>query len=153
MRLSALLEFAAAVVASTTGKAAPLPAPAKMYQTKLAANQSATCTVCNKIKLANQMRVSERNLCLECNCYSQYKRAYTAGRYATEEHFRLSILLRGRVLSALTGSDESQRTMDLVGCTITKFRQHIMQHFTTRMTWETGDCGTWIINGLVMLGI
>ncbi len=95
------------------------------YQTKLAANQSATCTVCSKAKPADEMCVSERR-CLECR--SKYKSAYDATRYTTDEHFRLSRLLRGRVLLALKGNDKSQRTMDLLGCTIPEFRQYIMQH-------------------------
>ena len=103
------------------------------YQTELAANRSATCTVCNKVKPANQMRVSEPK-CLECN--SEFKKAYDARRYTTDEHFRLSRLLRGRVLEALKGNDKSQRTLDLLGCTILEFRQYIMQQFTTGMTWE-----------------
>ncbi len=82
------------------------------YQTKLAANQHATCTVCNKVKPAGQMRVWEQR-CHECT--SAYKRAYDARRYATDEHFRLSILFTRRVLSALKGNDKSQRTMDLLG--------------------------------------
>ena len=41
------------------------------YQTALTTNKSATCTVCNKVKPASQMRVSEPR-CLECN--SEFKK-------------------------------------------------------------------------------
>lgn len=108
------------------------------YQTKLKANQSATCTVCNEAKPVDQMCVFERR-CLECR--SNYKRAYDAARYKTDQHFRLSRLLRGRVLLALQGNDKSQRTMDLLGCTIPEFRQYVGQQFTTGMTWE--NQGLW----------
>lgn len=47
---------------------------------------SATCTMCDKVKPANQMHVSERRF-LECN--SRFKKAYDARRYATDEDFRL----------------------------------------------------------------
>lgn len=111
------------------------------YQTELAANQSATCTVCNKVKPANQMRVSEPR-CLECN--SEFKKAYDARQYATDEHFRISILLKTRILGALKGNVKSQRTMDLLGCTIPECRQYIMQQFTTGMTWE--NQGLWYLD-------
>ena len=45
------------------------------YQTDLAVKGSATCTVCNKVKPANQMRVS-LSKCLECN--NEYNKAYHA---------------------------------------------------------------------------
>ena len=103
------------------------------YQTELAANQSTTCTVCNKTKPADQMCVCERR-CLECR--SKYKSVYDAARYKTDQHFKLSKVLRSRVSSALKGNAKSQRTMDLLGCSIPEFRQYIEQQFTTGMTWE-----------------
>jgi hypothetical protein len=108
------------------------------YQAKLAADQNAKCTVCNKVKPADQMCLGQPR-CLDCR--SKYKKAYDARQYATDEHFRLSKILRRRVLGALKGTDKAQRTMDLVGCTITEFRQYIVQQFTTGMTWE--NQGLW----------
>ena len=105
------------------------------YQTELAATGSATCTVCNKVKPANQMRLSEPK-CLEC--HSEFKKAYDARRYTTDEHFRLSRLLRGRVLEALKGNDKSQRTLDLLGCTIPEFRQY---HATIHHRNDMGEPG------------
>jgi len=108
------------------------------YQATLKDSQFLNCTMCKKDKPADQMRTSESK-CLDCN--SKYKQAYDARRYATDENFRLGSLLRRRVLDALKGANKSQRTMDLLGCTIEDFKHHIMQQFHPGMTME--NQGLW----------
>lgn len=108
------------------------------YQAELETDQLFNCTTCKQQKPADQMLKYESK-CLDCN--SKYKSAYDASRYATDENFRLGILLRRRVLEALKGNKQSQHTMDLLGCTIEEFKHHIVQQFQTGMTME--NHGLW----------
>lgn len=59
-------------------------------------------------------------------------------RYATDEHFRLEMLLRGRIIKAiqLQGSRKSIKTMELVGCTIEHLMKHLESKFQSGMSWK-----------------
>lgn len=57
-------------------------------------------------------------------------------RYHTDLNFRLRCLLRGRLHGALRRGRKSSNTMDLLGCSIERFRTHLEQQFTGDMTWE-----------------
>lgn len=114
------------------------------YQAEMEAAESLTCTVCKQTKPVHEMRKTERS-CLQCN--SEYKAPYDRKRYATDENFRLSILLRVRILEALKGAAKSNRTMDLLGCTIPQFKQHIQKQFAPGMTWA--NQGQWHLDHIV----
>jgi hypothetical protein len=56
-------------------------------------------------------------------------------KYKTNPTFKVRNALRQRVYSFLLGS-KSQKTMDLIGCSIEKLKQHLESQFVEGMTWE-----------------
>jgi len=63
-------------------------------------------------------------------------------------NFRLRCLLSGRIRSAvrMQGTNKSKRTMELLGCSIDEFRQHLERQFDKRMTWENYGRYGWHID-------
>lgn len=59
-------------------------------------------------------------------------------RYASDDRFRIEMLLRGRINVAirLRGARKSARTMELIGCTIEHLMAHIESQFKPGMTWS-----------------
>jgi hypothetical protein len=70
------------------------------------------------------------------------KRAdYAAKRLETDLGQLIKTKLRGRVYSAVRGTDKSARTMELLGCSIEFFIHWLETQFTNGMSWE--NYGTW----------
>lgn len=57
----------------------------------------------------------------------------------TDIKFKIKQNIKTRIISVLKGTSKSQRTMELLGCSIEEFKQHIESQFykDPRMTWET----------------
>jgi len=66
-------------------------------------------------------------------------------RYRTDINYRLTVLCRNRVRSALKGLDKSDRTMKLIGCTPNELQRHMESQFEPWMTWENQGLGGWDI--------
>lgn len=111
---------------------------ANKYQAEKTSAESMTCPVCSQTKPVHEMLKHQRR-CREC--YRTYKSGYDHNRYTTDEQFRLSKLLRQRVLEALKGAAKSKSTLDLLSCTMSDFKQHIQQQFAPGMTWS--NQGQW----------
>lgn len=62
-------------------------------------------------------------------------------RYHSDLNFKLASNLRARIWSALRGRTKTVPTMELLGCTIPKLREHIEGSFTKGMTWEKIKAG------------
>jgi hypothetical protein len=54
--------------------------------------------------------------------------------------------LRTRITKVLKGINKSGHTLDLLGCSIEFFRNHLEKQFTDRMTWENYGKGGWVID-------
>lgn len=65
-------------------------------------------------------------------------------KYYTDVNYRLSVLIRSRLLSAIKFTKKSEATFNLVGCTVDELRQHLESLFTEGMTWE--NQGEWHID-------
>jgi hypothetical protein len=63
--------------------------------------------------------------------------------------FRLSCILRGRVVSALRGRSKSVRTMEMVGCLIEELKNHLQSKFTEGMNWVNYGKDGWHIDHII----
>ena len=52
------------------------------------------------------------------------------------ENYRISNLLRRRILGALTGKTKAAHTLELLGCSIEQFREHLQKQFRSGMQWN-----------------
>jgi hypothetical protein len=59
-------------------------------------------------------------------------------------NFKLKEQLRSRLYKALKGNPKLETTMELIGCSIEKFRQHLESKFTKGMSWQ--NYGKWHID-------
>jgi cAMP phosphodiesterase len=62
-------------------------------------------------------------------------------KYHTNIHYKLSCILRKRVIKSLKGYSKSKKTMELLGCTIDKLWKHLKNKFQPGMTKE--NHGQW----------
>jgi hypothetical protein len=78
--------------------------------------------------------------------HRDYMRNYMAKRAEGDIDFKLRGVLRARVRAAVTrgGGEKSRKTMQLVGCSVPKLRQHLEAQFTDGMTWD--NHGEWHID-------
>lgn len=70
-------------------------------------------------------------------------------RKKTDLNFRLKENLRTRLYNALKGISKSVETMELMGCTIEKFKQHLESQFTVGMTWKNYGIKGWHMDHIV----
>ena len=57
-------------------------------------------------------------------------------RYRSDEKFRLKLNLRTRIRKALKGINKSRHTLDLLGCSLERFKIYLESKFQDGMTWE-----------------
>lgn len=69
-------------------------------------------------------------------------RQYIRRRYHTDLRFRITHLLRGRMLQALKENHKTGSALILLGCSIEKFKHHLESLFQPGMNWE--NHGTYI---------
>jgi hypothetical protein len=67
---------------------------------------------------------------------------YARNKYRTDPMFRLKNCLRSRLTAAVAGKSAS--TMELVGCSIDKLKQHLESKFTEGMSWD--NYGDWHVD-------
>ncbi len=65
-------------------------------------------------------------------------------RRATDKNHALKKNLRCRIYLAVRGYNKSASTMELIGCSIQKLKQHLESKFTTGMSWD--NYGKWHID-------
>ena len=70
----------------------------------------------------------------------------TINRRNTDVNFKLAGNLRTRNRHAMQGRIKSKKTLDLLGCSIEFFRNHLEKQFTEGMTWENYGKGGWVID-------
>jgi len=67
-------------------------------------------------------------------------RAYRRS-YSKRPRVKIRLNLARRIWKVLNGTSKSQKTMDLVGCTIQDFMAHLESKFQKGMTWDNYGCG------------
>ena len=72
---------------------------------------------------------------------------YHKERCAKDPVYRLTHSLRCRVRSALYGTNKSEATSKLIGCSIDRLRVHIELKFTDGMTWD--NYGKWHVDHII----
>ena len=72
-------------------------------------------------------------------------------RRLKDPNYRLACSLRGRVFHALTAQrvSKTNKTFELLGCTIEEARQHIEKQFVEGMSWKNYALDTWHIDHII----
>lgn len=79
----------------------------------------------------------------------EYNRVYTKRRYESDPEFRLRMLLRNRVNTALKCGSSPQSAIKALGCSVEELRLHLESKFTDGMSWD--NRGGWHIDHIVPL--
>jgi hypothetical protein len=74
------------------------------------------------------------------------QREYNKNRRHTDLNFKLLCHLRNRIYRALKGSDKSQTTLELLGCSPKELKKHLISQFTDGMTWENYGRFGWVLD-------
>lgn len=69
---------------------------------------------------------------------------YWNNRYKTDSTYKLINSLRNRILLAIKNNQKAGKTIDLIGCSVKKLKQHLESQFTNGMNW--GSQGKWHID-------
>jgi Prasinovirus endonuclease VII len=64
------------------------------------------------------------------------KESYRKRRILEDPSFRLTASLRERVREVLNGKSKSDRTLNLLGCSVEHLIRHLEAHFATGMSWD-----------------
>lgn len=75
---------------------------------------------------------------------NEYKKKWEKKRCDTNIEYRITRRLRSRVYNALKGNVKSDKTINLIGCSIEKLMIHIESQFDDGMNW--GNYGEWHID-------
>ena len=70
--------------------------------------------------------------------------AYTASRYATNTNHRISQNLRNRIGAVVKGTNKSNSTFELLGCSLGVLRHHLESQFSAGMSWN--NYGKWHVD-------
>jgi hypothetical protein len=71
---------------------------------------------------------------------------YSRNRRRKDVKFRMLLNLRRRIIYAIKGKDKSQKTMDLIGCSIDFLKNHLESKFKEGMTWDNYGKSGWHID-------
>jgi len=61
-------------------------------------------------------------------------------------NYKLQIAIRTRICKALRGKDKSDRTLNLLGCSIAEFKQYLEAHFQYGMSWDNYGISGWHVD-------
>ncbi|MBW1853098.1 MAG: hypothetical protein JRJ00_00195 [Deltaproteobacteria bacterium] len=85
--------------------------------------------------------------------YNQINKKKNAGRrkarYANDKNFRITCLLRSSLATSIRGFKKVGRTIDILGCSIDEFINHLESQFTEGMTWENHGAMGWHIDHIM----
>jgi hypothetical protein len=74
---------------------------------------------------------------------------YAREKYANDIDFKLRCILRSRLLVALKGKQKSDKTINLIGCTIPELRVHIEKQFKDGMDWTNWKYKGWHVDHII----
>jgi hypothetical protein len=92
-----------------------------------------------KVKLTSANRDREKQ-------YQYYK-----DRYENDLHYRLKVILRNRVRTALKHNFKSGHTLEMLGCSIEDFRKHLESKWQPGMSWDNHAIDGWHIDHVIPL--
>lgn len=75
-----------------------------------------------------------------------YRAKYKKQRYKIDPLFRIRTNLSCRINRALKGRSKSQKTLDLIGCTLEFLKQYLESKFQPGMTWENYTFYGWHVD-------
>jgi hypothetical protein len=78
------------------------------------------------------------------------RRRYIKNRYKNDVQFRLGMLLRSRLLTALKGRKKAASVMKMVGCSLDELVAHLEAQFTKTMNWDNHGT-SWHIDHIIPL--
>ncbi len=97
--------------------------------------------------LKNKEKISKNNKEYSQNPKNKTRRnKLLRERYATDINFKIEKNLRTRIWSVLKGIYKSQRTLDLLGCSIEELKHHLESQFTSGMSWDSCGLNGWEID-------
>lgn len=68
-------------------------------------------------------------------------------KYHTDAGYRLTVLMRSRTNSALKKNVKSKTLLQLLGCSIEHFKEHLERQFTPGMSWK--NQGEWHVDHII----
>ncbi len=77
---------------------------------------------------------------------SEYARIYSKNKKATCPSYKLKKILRDRLYSALKGVQKSQKTLDLLGCSVGELKVHLEKQFKPGMNWDNWSTNGWHVD-------
>lgn len=80
------------------------------------------------------------------NNHPHYDRDYIRKKSKTDINFRIKKNLSRRILLALDQNWKSGHTLELLGCSIDYFRQHLENKFTDGMNWDNYGKQGWVLD-------
>nr|QBK86081.1 MAG: hypothetical protein LCMAC101_06760 [Marseillevirus LCMAC101] len=79
-------------------------------------------------------------------------REYRRKKYQTDPEYRLRVNLRGRFsVRNLQGGKKSDKTMNIIGCSVKKLMEHLESQFEDGMTWDNYRFDVWHVDHKVPL--
>ena len=76
----------------------------------------------------------------------EWENQYRKERYHNDTNYKLLVLLRNRITSAIKEHRKSGSAIDDLGCTIEEFKDHIENQFKEGMTWDNWAVDGWHID-------
>ena len=76
----------------------------------------------------------------------EWENQYRKERYHNDINYKLLVLLRNRITSAINHNYKSGSAIDDLGCTIEEFKDHIESQFKEGMTWDNWTTDGWHID-------
>lgn len=76
----------------------------------------------------------------------EWENQYRKERYHNDTNYKLLVLLRNRITSAINHNYKSGSAIDDLGCTIEEFKDHIESQFKEGMTWDNWTTDGWHID-------
>ena len=87
--------------------------------------------------VAGNARKTKEQIKLHNKSSQHYKAKWSKDKYKNNPEFKLSQLLRIRLIDALKGKiNKTQSTISLLGCSVDECKQHLEQQFKPEMTWK-----------------
>jgi bacterioferritin-associated ferredoxin len=103
------------------------------------------CCVCNIEKPSSEFYIKKsesdhlRSECKECST-----KLFAKNR--ENINFRIAMSLRERLRSALKGGTKNKKTLEYLGCSVERLKEHLEEKFADGMTWENYGRYGWHID-------